>query len=521
MDRDLTDFKLDGLDENQNIGQLLGLTKVYKLRFYLKTKTKMVKKADVDETCHTDDLPDLTVKHPNTVHPNKIGTLVGPAEEKPQELVVIPDGNEATVKVSQVSTFESIEDLTIQHHDVVHPKIIGTSDGPVEEKPLELVVNPDCNEATFNVSEVSTFETIAEEAWVDSLGEVVIPGFIPLRATPKDIDIIVHRGHAFSDLTTYFKTCVDVNPKIDNITTTVILPNGDAERADDFGGVMRDVITEFWEQFYESCTVGYNLKIPILRHDFQQDDWAAVARVIAIGWTLQKMLPVRLAPSFLNCCLYGMDLNKINSDSMLDEYLQFISAIEQEMVKQALNDFNSVEYDDLLDFLGNRECKVLVTSSNFRETILQMASKEMHQEPAFIKETLFNVLLSYNLEIDVAREHEQLKVTTKRVLSIVECEDTSQRTCKFFLKYIRELSTEQLRTLMRFTTATDMMLSDSNNCYLKLKVNLVDMHGFGRRPVAHTCGRVLELAKNYESFPQFRAEFNAVLSSKVWVMDIC
>ena len=126
MDRDLTDFKLDGLDENQNIGQLLGLTKVYKLRFYLKTKTKMVKKADVDETCHTDDLPDLTVQHPNTVHPNKIGTLVGPAEEKPQELVFIPDGNEATVKVSQVSTFESIEDLTVQHHDVVHPKIIGT-----------------------------------------------------------------------------------------------------------------------------------------------------------------------------------------------------------------------------------------------------------------------------------------------------------------------------------------------------------------------------------------------------------
>ena len=264
-------------------------------------------------------------------------------------------------------------------------------------------------------------------------------------------------------------------------------------------------------------TLKYQFCVMIFKHD----DWAAVARVIVLGWTLQKMLPIRLAPSFLNCCLYGIDINIRNEDNLLDEYLQFISCIEQELLVQALKDFSSVEYDDLLDFLGNHDCKVLVTSTNFRETILQMANKEMHQEPAFIKETLFNVLVAYNMDINVAREHELLQVSTKRVLSVLDFDDASQQTCKFFQKYIRELSTDQLRTLMRFTTATDMMLSDSNGCYLKLKVNLVEMQGFGRRPIAHTCGRVLELAKHYESFPQFRAEFNAVLSSKVWVMDIC
>ena len=43
---------------------------------------------------------------------------------------------------------------------------------------------------------------------------------------------------------------------------------------------------------------------------------------------------------------------------------------------------------------------------------------------------------------------------------------------------------------------------------------------FCRAPVAHTCECVLELPDSYTSFIDFRNEFNAVLSSGVWVMDI-
>lgn len=38
--------------------------------------------------------------------------------------------------------------------------------------------------------------------------------------------------------------------------------------------------------------------------------------------------------------------------------------------------------------------------------------------------------------------------------------------------------------------------------------------GLGRRPVAHTCGPVLELPWTYASYPELRAEFDSVLAEK-------
>ena len=43
---------------------------------------------------------------------------------------------------------------------------------------------------------------------------------------------------------------------------------------------------------------------------------------------------------------------------------------------------------------------------------------------------------------------------------------------------------------------------------------------FTRRPVAHTCGCVLELPNSYQSFIEFRSEFTSILESNVWIMDV-
>lgn len=41
-----------------------------------------------------------------------------------------------------------------------------------------------------------------------------------------------------------------------------------------------------------------------------------------------------------------------------------------------------------------------------------------------------------------------------------------------------------------------------------------------RRPIGHTCGKILHIAGHFDNFPDFRSEFNAVLESSVWVIDI-
>lgn len=63
------------------------------------------------------------------------------------------------------------------------------------------------------------------------------------------------------------------------------------------------------------------------------------------------------------------------------------------------------------------------------------------------------------------------------------------------------------------------MLYNSEGKFFTIQVKIVDMEGISWRPIAHTCVRVLDIPKAYESYTVFRSEMNAVLNSSVWVMD--
>ena len=152
----------------------------------------------------------------------------------------------------------------------------------------------------------------------------------------------------------------------------------------------------------------------------------------------------------------------------------------------------------------------------FLNTVHQIADKDMHQETAVIKETFFNVLIWYALNIYVRKQQQTVKVTTKMVLGIMEPEDKDYQTYRFLMKYIRELTEEALSVLLRFNTASDIMLCESDGSYSKIWVRFVDTVVFRSQPIAHTCAHVLELSKNYDNFQQFRSEFNAIHQSRVW-----
>ena len=51
-------------------------------------------------------------------------------------------------------------------------------------------------------------------------------------------------------------------------------------------------------------------------------------------------------------------------------------------------------------------------------------------------------------------------------------------------------------------------------------VEFFESSGFSRSPIVHTCDRVLKVPSTYENYPSIRCEFNNLLSSKIWVMDI-
>ena len=62
-----------------------------------------------------------------------------------------------------------------------------------------------------------------------------------------NINITLHRRRVFKELMKAYSNLGKYGgrPKI-----TVILPNEETESAEDTGGVLRDVLSEFWEDFY-------------------------------------------------------------------------------------------------------------------------------------------------------------------------------------------------------------------------------------------------------------------------------
>ncbi|XP_041923300.1 olfactory receptor 6N1-like [Alosa sapidissima] len=97
--------------------------------------------------------------------------------------------------------------------------------------------------------------------------------------------------------------------------------------------------------------MGRDAKVPFIRHDFQIEEWKAVARVLVLVWKRAGYFPVQLAAPFLEEVLYGSAVS-----SCKDGFLQYVSDQERQILLRALDDIDSVEMETLLDLLDVHEC---------------------------------------------------------------------------------------------------------------------------------------------------------------------
>ncbi|KAK6181993.1 hypothetical protein SNE40_009766 [Patella caerulea] len=330
----------------------------------------------------------------------------------------------------------------------------------------------------------------------------------------QKLELCIHRGNALMEMISFFKIPDILSASLD---IKIVLPNGKLE-AGEGSGVFKDCITEFWTSFYENCTIGSNFKIPFLRHDFQLEEWQSVARIIHKGFEECDYVPISLSKVFLEEAIYG----KMVSD-LFEDYMQYLSESERELVKKALAEFSEVDEDDMFEFLDSHQCRKKVTHENFRSVVLELAHKELIQQPKYVLDCFSPILKSIAYVMtpdDLSKFYKHSEATPKGIIKILtfpDNMDSQEREVRQYLKtYIKESDKKTLRSFLRFCTAIDIIPPEPNT----IKVQFSEMAGFTRCPVGHTCGRVLELPKMYENFPSFRAEFNSLLTSDVWVMDI-
>lgn len=153
------------------------------------------------------------------------------------------------------------------------------------------------------------------------------------------------------------------------------LPNRELEQGVG-SGVLRDCLTEFWMDFYDSCTLGVEVKVPFIRHDFQCEEWQAVARVFVLGWKQAGYFPVKLAVPFLEEVLYSSTTRSL--------LLLYISQEERAVLLKALEDFQSVDTDELLDVLDAYECKQVPNKDTLLPVLAQIGHKVIIQAPMYV-----------------------------------------------------------------------------------------------------------------------------------------
>lgn len=73
--------------------------------------------------------------------------------------------------------------------------------------------------------------------------------------------------------------------------------------------------------------MGGDVKVTFIRHDYQCEEWKAIARVIVVGWKIARYFRVKLATPFLEEVLYSTTFS-----SLKDTFLQYVSEQEREVI---------------------------------------------------------------------------------------------------------------------------------------------------------------------------------------------
>ncbi|XP_041938181.1 uncharacterized protein LOC121699809 [Alosa sapidissima] len=502
---DLTDFQEHPLDNQTTVGELYEKTKLPILRFYLTTK----KKASCRDNSGRLTQEGEDMQNTASSNPPRPSTLLAEGEEtNPSDVMYVRSSN---VLSDTNSDRVPLDYSTIDMSDLPS---VSELDAAIAVDVLE-----DSGTVTFfqghlhDVDSVDVDDTLQISPQVISSPIPILDiTLVPIIQSERMKKIlVVHRGQILRELISHF---CDESIMLDDVYIQVVLPNGRLEKAVDEGGVLRDVLTEFWQDFYEQCTLGNAFKVPFLRHDFGRQPWESIGRIIVLGWRKEKYLPIKMAPIVLEQAALGCV-----KSGLVDIFLRYVTESERMVLDSCRSDFESVDQEELLEIMDLHSCRRVPTADNIEQLLEELAHQKLIQEPAFVIEQWSNVMAPFRSELEgISVAYENLHPTLRKVMRSLSYPTTvnnqQKQIGKYLGTYLRESDTQHLSLFLRFCTGSDLFLGKS------ISVTFTQLQGLQRRPIAHTCDCYLELPIEYDNYPDFRYEFNKVLESGMWEMDI-
>ena len=484
------DFAQTEFDDNITIAEMYDTVKMGMLRFHLCTENNSAKRnpPELAEDVHSDDsLPDI-----DPIILGKEEHFIGPAavfDEEGSTLVVPTYSPDATSVVPKFST-EAISDVPTYNPEV-------TSVVPAYIPEVTSVM------PTYIPEVTSTYP---------------LDGTSDVATSPSEIECVtfsIHRIKVLDELIALFKS-----PHISTNPIEFAFIN---EAGADQAGVSRDVYSSFWSDFFSRVAEGEDYRVPAINPHWQEEEWKSLGRILVKGLLDHNMFPLTFAPAFISAVLFGE--HSVCQETLLNSFLLYLNKTERDLVKTALErKLSADEKEDFLEMIDRFGSKIIPTMENMREEVLKMAHKEIIQKPKYALEKIAEICRS-EITVQIPNEeslmemYEAKKPTIKKVLRMIShvnpVTPAENQCLQFFKQYIKaQESQKSLEKLLRFMTGTDII------CVEKIEVTFVKLVGLGRRPIAHTCAPALELPSTYLSYIELRHEFDSVLSSGDYCMEM-
>ena len=328
----------------------------------------------------------------------------------------------------------------------------------------------------------------------------------------------VHRTRLKDDLIQLF-SCPEITRQVLNVR--VIDDHGHLEKGEG-PGVLRDVLSTFWQHIFASLTLGHVEKVPSIRHDHQKHEWEAIGRVLLYGFKEAGYVPGCLSPVFLASCLHGEET--ITEADLLLSFKSYITPDEREVLERVLSEDFESDDEDLIEFLSSYKCYRKPKPQNIHSLFAELAHQEIIQKPRYIANCWAPVLEVLKGHANFANvESLRLlfldnKPTAKKVIKALDAKPTSdaeKESLGFLKKFIKSLDAVSLKVFLKFVTGSDVMILQT------ISVSFNSVEGVGRTPIAHTCGPTLELPSTYQSHNELAEEFTNILREKTsWTFNI-
>lgn len=336
-----------------------------------------------------------------------------------------------------------------------------------------------------------------------------------MTLTNATTTIEVRRAEILVDLIAYYE-----DPELVGKSVTVEYIG---EEGFDLGGVTADMFTTFWAKAASVYFRGNEALVPFLPpHRLEEEaTFVSLGRVYTHSTAVLGYVPVQLCRSTVMVLIYN-DTN-VSEDTLLEDLFLYLDDTDKELILAGLTDFSSLPegiLDDLQELFIRFEMGCVLREETFRSQVVNMARNELCIKPRSLCEWMHRGIPDshiqyfwFRLTVDELNIlYTFLKPSAGKVLSKLRTAysplDNHQKRAFNFLKdFVKSLDAEELEVFLQFVTGHRSLPVHP------IIIEFVDLSGIERRPIAHTCGNVLELPHTYTNYEEFQTEFSTLLSS--------